>query len=81
MPDNLSNTVSIRFKLVAIIIYGRFLLQPVLRSDDMKCFVVLPRRWVIERTFAWLTQYQRLTRDYEVLPASSEAMSIWRCPA
>ncbi len=51
-----------------------FLLQPVLRSDDRKGFVVLPRRWVVERTFAWLTQCRRLSKDYEVLPASSEAM-------
>ena len=50
------------------------ILQPVLRSDDMKGFVVLPRRWVVERTFAWLTQCRRLCREYEVLPASSEAM-------
>lgn len=52
----------------------QFLLQPVLRSDDVKGFVVLPRRWVVERTFAWLTQCRRLSKDYEVLPASSEAM-------
>ena len=51
-----------------------FLLQPVLRSDEMKGFVVLPKRWVVERTFAWLTQCRRLGKDYEVLPASSEAM-------
>jgi putative transposase len=51
-----------------------FLLQPVLRSDEMKGFVVLPRRWVVERTFAWLTQCRRLSKDYEELPASSEAM-------
>ena len=52
----------------------QFLLQPVLRSDDQKGFVVLPRRWVVERTFAWLTQCRRLSKDYEVLPTSSEAM-------
>ena len=51
-----------------------FLLQPVLRSDDQKGFVVLPRRWVVERTFAWLSQCRRLSKDYEVLPSSSEAM-------
>jgi putative transposase len=51
-----------------------FLLEPVLRTDEMKGFVVLPRRWVVERTFAWLTQCRRLGKDYEVLPASSEAM-------
>jgi putative transposase len=55
----------------------RFVLEPVLRSDDtkdVKGWVVLPRRWVIERTFAWLSYARRLSRDYEVLPKSSEAM-------
>ena len=51
-----------------------FRLQPVLRSDTQKGFVVLPRRWIVERTWAWLNQYRRLSKDYEVLPASSEAM-------
>ena len=50
-----------------------FLLQPVLPSDDRKGFVVLPRRWVVERTFAWLTQSRRLSKDYEFLPESSQA--------
>ncbi len=51
-----------------------FRLQPVLRSDTQKGFVVLPRRWIVERTWAWLNQYRRLSKDYEVLPSSSEAM-------
>jgi putative transposase len=51
-----------------------FRFQPVLRSDGQKGFVVLPRRWIVERTWAWLNQYRRLSKDYEVLPASSEAM-------
>ena len=55
-------------------LHCRFVLQPVLRCDDQKGFVVLPRRWVVERTFAWLTQCRRLGKDYEVLTASSEAM-------
>jgi putative transposase len=49
-------------------------LQPVLRSDSQKGFVVLPRRWIVERTWAWLNQYRRLSKDYEVLPTSREAM-------
>jgi len=51
-----------------------FRFQPVLRSDRQKGFVILPRRWIVERTWAWLNQYRRLSKDYEVLPASSEAM-------
>ena len=37
-------------------------------------FYVLPRRWVVERTFAWLGQARRLSKDYERLPTTSEAM-------
>jgi putative transposase len=37
-------------------------------------FHVLPRRWVVERTFAWLIMYRRLAQDYEELPATSEAL-------
>ena len=51
-----------------------FILQPVMRCDDVKGFVVLPRRWVVERTFAWLTQSRRLSKDYERFSSSSEAM-------
>jgi putative transposase len=36
-------------------------------------FQVLPRRWVVERTFAWLGRYRRLSKDYEGLPATEEA--------
>jgi putative transposase len=55
-------------------LHCRFLLQPVLRCDDHKGFVVLPRRWVVEPTFAWLTQCRRLGKDYETKTESSEAM-------
>ena len=52
----------------------RWTLTIVKRGDDVRGFQVLPRRWVVERTFAWLSRYRRLSKDYEYLPASAEAM-------
>lgn len=49
-------------------------LEIVKRPEGLKTFTVLPRRWVVERTFGWLTRSRRLARDYERLPESSEAM-------
>jgi putative transposase len=57
-----------------VLLHCKFVLQPVLRCADQKGFVVLPRRWVVERTFAWITQCRRLSSDYERLTESSEAM-------
>ena len=47
------------------------------RSDDTTGFAVLPRRWVVERTFGWLMRYRRLVRDYERRPEHHEAMVLW----
>lgn len=47
------------------------------RSDDSTGFVVLPRRWVVERTFGWLLRHRRLVRDYERRPDHHEAMVLW----
>lgn len=49
-------------------------LEIVKRSDDTKGFKILPRRWVVERTFGWLIRNRRLARDYERLTDNSEAM-------
>jgi transposase len=49
-------------------------LEVVKRSDDIKGFKVLPKRWIVERTFGWLIQSRRLVRDYEVKTEHSEAM-------
>jgi putative transposase len=51
-----------------------WVLDIVRRSADAVGFEVLPRRWVVERTFAWLGKYRRLSKDYETLPESSESM-------
>ncbi|MGH8966672.1 MAG: IS5 family transposase, partial [Actinomycetes bacterium] len=47
------------------------------RNDDTTGFAVLPRRWVVERTFGWLMRYRRLVRDYERRPEHHEAMVWW----
>jgi putative transposase len=54
-----------------------WVLQIIKRNDAVQGFKLLPRRWVVERTFGWLGRYRRLSKDYEHLPASSEAMVYW----
>jgi putative transposase len=49
-------------------------LEIVKREPGAKGFQVLPRRWVVERTFGWFGRYRRLARDYEHTVSSSEAM-------
>ena len=53
----------------------RWILETIKRSDTAKGFVLLPRRWVVECTFGWFNWYRRLSKDYECLPETSEAMS------
>jgi putative transposase len=48
-------------------------LQIVGRLGDQQGFVLLPKRWIVERTFAWLSRQRRLSRDYERLPKTGEA--------
>ena len=50
-----------------------WVLEIIKRPAEAKGFQVLPRRWVVERTFAWLGRYRRLSKDYEAPTASSEA--------
>jgi transposase len=47
------------------------------RSDDMRGFVVLPRRWIVERSFAWLMRYRQLVRIYERKSEHHEAFIWW----
>jgi len=50
-----------------------WVLDIVKRPEDQKGFAVLPRRWVVERTLAWIGRYRRLSKDYERQTATSEA--------
>jgi transposase len=48
--------------------------EAVKRTDKITGFAVLARRWVVERTFGWITKHRRCVRDYETLPSHHEAM-------
>jgi putative transposase len=52
--------------------WGRYPVD--VEPPPMPAFTVLKRRWVVERTFAWIGRYRRLSKDYEYLPKSSETM-------
>ena len=49
----------------------------IVSKRDPHAFEVLPRRWVVKRTVAWISKHRRTVRDYERLPASHEAMILW----
>ena len=51
---------------------SQIVLEIVQRNLEQKGFAILPRRWVVERTFAWLGLYRRLSKDYEHCTLSSE---------
>lgn len=53
---------------------GGWLLQTILRPVGAVGFVLLPKRWVVERTFGWFTKYRRLVKDYEADIEMSETM-------
>lgn len=55
----------------------RTTVEVVRKPPEQRGFSVLPRRWAVERTLAWLTAHRRLARDYERHPATSEAMIRW----
>ena len=53
-----------------------WILQIVKRSDEAQGFEVLPKRWIVERTFAWFGWYRRLSKDYEQRTDNSEAIIL-----
>lgn len=63
-----------RGKLASLAAYKDFTLEVVRKLPDQKGFQVLPRRWVVERTFGWMVRWRRLVRDYERRLDVSDAM-------
>jgi putative transposase len=57
--------------------FGGWTLEIVKRLGGVTGFVVLPKRWIVERTFSWFGRYRRLSKDYETLTQSSESMIYW----
>jgi transposase len=61
------------FQRAACRVIAKLNVEIVKRSDQAKGFVVLPRRWVVERTFAWFGRCRRLARDWECLNRKARA--------
>lgn len=55
---------------------GGWVLEIVRGRTDQRGFEVIPKRWIVERTFGWLNRYRRLSKDYEELPQTSEVMIL-----
>lgn len=65
-----------RLQLMDKASYLDFVVEVIRRSDNQKGFEVLPRRWVVERTFGWMIRWRRLVRDYEKRIDVSHAMIL-----
>jgi transposase len=67
----------LRGKLIAWAHANLRLTVEIVKRTAAHAFVVLPRRWVVERTFAWITRSRRTVRDYERLTEHHAAMVYW----
>ena len=54
--------------------YCGWKLEIIKRSDNIKGFKIVPKRWIVERTFSWFENYRRLSKDYEYRTDTSETM-------
>ena len=61
--------------------WGKVRLEIVRKPKGQRGFAVLPWRWIVERTFAWLGRHRRLKADYECLPETTEALIYRNDPA
>jgi putative transposase len=59
--------------LVWALVVAGVVIEVVAKPAGATAFAVLPKRWIVERTFAWLGRCRRLSKDYEALPATGEA--------
>jgi putative transposase len=59
--------------LVWALVAAGVVIEIVAKPAGVTTFALLPKRWIVERTFAWLGRCRRLSKDYEALPATSEA--------
>ncbi|MBI5220774.1 MAG: transposase [Candidatus Liptonbacteria bacterium] len=66
-------------KLILLVKYSFSLTISIIKRNEARIFKVLPRRWVVERTFRWFGFYRRLTKDHERYPTHSEALCILPC--
>ncbi len=60
--------------LVWALLTGGWVIEIVKKPAGTRTFAVLPKRWIVERTFAWLGRSRRLSKDYEGLPDTSETL-------
>lgn len=76
VKDLLADAAYDRLKLMDKAAYLDFVVEIIRRRDGTQGFEVLPRRWVVERTFGWMTRWCRLVRDYERRIDVSKAMIL-----
>ena len=75
MNDLFADGTYDRIKLMDKAAYLDFVIEIIRRSIAQKGFEVLPSRWVVKRTFGWMTRWRRLVRDYEARIDASQAIA------
>ena len=63
------------FGLLMQAVYGWVV--EIVKRNELHTFKILPKRWIVERTFGWLNRFRRLSKDYEYYPKTSETVIYW----